>query len=413
MAPEQASFNALDVDIRADIYALGVILYELLTGTTPIQRSVIQQAAIDEVFRVIREQEPPRPSSRISTAETLPMMHGNRPIEQSRLSRLVKGDLDWIVMKALAKERNQRYGTAVELASDIERFTRHEPVTAGPPSTIYRLRKFIRRHRGRVAAAAIILLALVGGVAGTTWGLLEARHQQQLAINAAKEKDLAWKAEAEQRKIADEHRLRAELRMRQVTKMNEILCSIFHDLSPTGSRREGAELVSLLSERVERAALAMNQEALADPLVSARMEITLGKAQRNLGYAEKSLASLTKAHATLAQSLGSKHPDTLKSLHQLGVSYADAGQLDQALALFEQVMPLYQQELSSDQTGRNLVLPGLIRVLNSTEPSERTKLLWDQLTIAARSAGKQDLLLAGKRAGLESAGQVADAEEAE
>ena len=158
MAPEQAAFNALDVDTRADIYALGVILYELLTGSTPIQRDTLKRAALDEMLRLIREVEPPTPSSRISTSEALPSIAANRHVPPVQLSRLVRGDLDWIVMKALAKERNRRYESAIGLANDIERFTNHEPVSAGPPTAAYRMRKFIRRNRVQVAAAALVLL---------------------------------------------------------------------------------------------------------------------------------------------------------------------------------------------------------------------------------------------------------------
>ncbi len=134
MAPEQASFNALDVDTRADIYALGVILYELLAGSTPIRRETMQRAAIDEMLRVIREDEPPTPSSRISTSEALPSLAASRGVEPGRLSRLMRGDLDWIVMKALAKERERRYASAVGLADDLEHYLQHEPVSAGPPT---------------------------------------------------------------------------------------------------------------------------------------------------------------------------------------------------------------------------------------------------------------------------------------
>ena len=196
MAPEQAAFNALDVDTRADIYALGVILYELLTGSTPIQRDTLKRAALDEMLRLIREVEPPTPSSRISTSEALPAIAASRHVQPMQLSRLVRGDLDWIVMKALAKERNRRYDSAIGLANDIERFTNHEPVSAGPPTAAYRIRKFVRRNRVQVAAAALVLLALVAGVAGTTVGLLEARRQgakarqqEQLAVAEAAAKE--------------------------------------------------------------------------------------------------------------------------------------------------------------------------------------------------------------------------------
>ena len=182
MAPEQASFNALDVDTRADIYALGVILYELLTGSTPIRRETFKQAALDEILRVIREVEPPTPSSRISTSEALPAIAATRQIEPARLGRFVRGDLDWIVMKALAKERQRRYESAIALAQDVERFTNHEPVSAGPPTAAYRLRKFVRRNRPQVVAASLVLLALVAGIVGTTLGLVEARRQERIAV---------------------------------------------------------------------------------------------------------------------------------------------------------------------------------------------------------------------------------------
>ena len=142
MAPEQVGINALDVDTRSDIYALGVILYELLTGTTPLEKQRLKQAAWDEVRRVIREEEPQRPSFRLSSSDTLPSVAASRQTEPLRLTRMVRGDLDWIVMKALEKDRTRRYETASALARDIERYLHDEPVEASPPSRRYRLRKF-------------------------------------------------------------------------------------------------------------------------------------------------------------------------------------------------------------------------------------------------------------------------------
>jgi serine/threonine protein kinase len=152
MAPEQAAFNALDVDTRADIYALGVLLYELLTGTTPIEREELKKKAFDEVLRLIRDSDPPTPSKRLSSSEATPSVAAMRGMEAAKLSRFVQGDLDWIVMKALAKERDRRYETATGFARDIEGFLNHEPVSAGPPNAAYRLRKFVRRNRPQVIA---------------------------------------------------------------------------------------------------------------------------------------------------------------------------------------------------------------------------------------------------------------------
>lgn len=159
MSPEQAEYNNLDIDTRTDIYALGVILYELLTGGTPLERARMKEAAYNEVLRLIKEFEPPKPSTRLSGSESLPSVAAQRGIEPTLLARSIAGDLDWVVMKALEKERTRRYETANGLAEDIRRHLSDEPVSAGSPSRIYRLRKFARRNSSA--------LKLVSGIAGT------------------------------------------------------------------------------------------------------------------------------------------------------------------------------------------------------------------------------------------------------
>jgi eukaryotic-like serine/threonine-protein kinase len=191
MAPEQASFNAVDVDTRADVYALGVILYELLTGTTPITRESVKKAALDEMLKLVREQDAPAPSSRLSTLGGAPSVAANRHTEPAKLGRFVRGELDWIALKALSKDRDRRYETASGFARDVERFLNHEPVQAGPPGTWYRLRKFVRRNRGRVVAAGLVLSALITGIAGTTLGLIEARRQEGIARAEVKKQEEA------------------------------------------------------------------------------------------------------------------------------------------------------------------------------------------------------------------------------
>ncbi len=171
MSPEQAKLNQLDIDTRSDIYSLGVLLYELLVGSTPFEGKRLHEAALDEMLRIIREEDPPKPSTRLSSSETLPSIAANRHIEPARLSKDVRGELDWIVMKALEKDRNRRYETANRFAADIERHLRDEPVEAGPPSAAYRFRKFARRNKPGLTMGAIVALAVLVGVASMGWAV--------------------------------------------------------------------------------------------------------------------------------------------------------------------------------------------------------------------------------------------------
>jgi serine/threonine protein kinase/tetratricopeptide (TPR) repeat protein len=208
MSPEQATFNNLDVDTRSDVYALGVLLYELLTGSPPFARTELAKKGLLEMLRVVREEEPPRPSTKLSAADALPALSANRGTDARRLAGLLRNELDWVVMKALEKDRARRYQTANGFAADVLRYLAGEPVAAHPPSTAYRLRKFVRRHRGPVAAAGLVLLVLLGGIAGTAWGLVQADRQRRLA--EANEQEAVAERDAKTAALKAERQARAD-----------------------------------------------------------------------------------------------------------------------------------------------------------------------------------------------------------
>jgi serine/threonine protein kinase/WD40 repeat protein len=191
MSPEQAELNQLDVDTRSDIYSLGVLLYELLTGTTPFERKRLKAAAFVELLRIVRESEPPKPSTRLSSAETLPLIAANRSLEPKKLSGMLRGDLDWIVMKALEKDRSLRYESANALSRDLQRFLADEPVDAAPPSTARRVKRFVRRNtRTVVAAVAIVVVAIVSTIAAIGY------RSQLLRAETAEEAEKGAKQDA-------------------------------------------------------------------------------------------------------------------------------------------------------------------------------------------------------------------------
>jgi tetratricopeptide (TPR) repeat protein len=294
MSPEQAEMSGLDIDTRSDVYSLGVLLYQLLTDTTPFSNEELMSAGFEGMLRIMRDREPQKPSTRLGTlgdagAHTASL----RRADVRGLTTTIRGDLDWIVMRCLEKDRTRRYQSASDLAADVERHLADEPVVAGPPSAGYRIGKFARRHRAGVIAATALLGVLVLGIAGTTGGMLWAISQSQRAAAAQRN---------------------AELELSRANEVRRLISEMIAGVKPDVAL--GAD-TTLLKGVLDDTAARIERGEISDELIEADLRHVIGVAYGALGMWDSAMEHVDVSLDIRRRLLGPDHRDTLQSMEDL------------------------------------------------------------------------------------------------
>jgi serine/threonine protein kinase len=393
MAPEQAEMNALGVDTRSDVYSLGVLLYELLTGTTPLERGRLRDAAFLELVRLVRDEEPPAPSTRLSSSgDQIATIAASRQVESHRLTRLVRGELDWIVMRCLEKDRARRYETADALAEDVRRYLADEPVAAGPPTAGYRLRKFARRNVGLLIATSAVAAALVLGAGLATWGLVSARHERREAIKSrdAADHQRTLAESSAKRAIDGEKKVQqyyqtARTQFANAEAVNNFLVNMFAANSLGKARPD-----TTVRELLDRAAKSLEQEqaqATRNEKSQAAIHNALGLAYTGLGMYDVALPHLNVALDVRRRVHGADHPDVALTLSGLAYWANEQGQHEKAEGHLRDALAIRRKKLGPDHPTVATTLSSLAFTLSQLKKPEAAAVSAEALALRHKLYG--------------------------